>query len=130
MIKPMAVGNTLDDIKENTWVTRSLASDTRLYTKPDRNTTILLPQGFCHSPIDLLVIIASMPKQSELRSAVRDTWGSYKYISNYTIRTYFLIGQTYDNDLQVSNFEVMLILKMIKHSSFAEENRRRVPDPR
>ncbi|CAH2008468.1 unnamed protein product [Acanthoscelides obtectus] len=80
-----------------------------------RNTTNYIPvsgnwtaslapeRGVCDRPSLLVMMVCSAPANIEARQAIRDTWGSDKKIQGHNLSAYFLVGETNNISMQVSN---------------------------
>lgn len=78
----------------------STSRDISEYVFPNISTVLLRPDDLCESPIFLMVIICSAPPNFEARSAVRESWGLERNISDSAVRVYFLLGQTVNSTMQ------------------------------
>ncbi|KAK0052541.1 lactosylceramide -n-acetyl-beta-d-glucosaminyltransferase [Biomphalaria pfeifferi] len=52
-------------------------------------------------PVDVLIYIHSSPENREMRSAIRETWGSTNTFSDISVKLIFFIGGVNDKDLQL-----------------------------
>lgn len=76
--------------------------DMRQYVLPDNITAVQQPESVCQQPVSLLIVVCSGINNFELREAIRKTWGSEVLVTNYTIKVTFLLGQTENQTIQVS----------------------------
>lgn len=79
--------------------------DLKLYIHPENNTTILNPDELCSSPPYLLIIICSAIGNHNARNAIRSTWANDQYLNSFnsTVKIAFLLGQSENDTLNVSN---------------------------
>lgn len=73
-------------------------------------TTILNPDNLCSpSPYLIIVICSSIPNKTA-RRAIRNTWASNKNLENVynsTVKIVFLLGQSENDTLNVSNVTIL-----------------------
>lgn len=74
--------------------------DIKEYIRPGITTTLIKPSAFCASPLFLLIIVCSTPSNFEARIAIRETWGKDNGGEGREVRTYFLLGETPNQDIQ------------------------------
>lgn len=75
--------------------------NTSIYIQPDKETVMLMPNDFCNTKIDLLVIVYTRPSDYVNRQLIRRTLVPQKQVSGYLIEYYFLLGKANNLLLQV-----------------------------
>ncbi|KAJ8971937.1 hypothetical protein NQ314_000470 [Rhamnusium bicolor] len=59
-----------------------------------------MPEHVCDQQSLLVVIVCTAPSNYEARMAIRETWGSERYILGNNVSLYFLLGETVNSSMQ------------------------------
>lgn len=72
----------------------NISRNTDNYVAPDNLTVLMKPVNFCSTPMFLLIIVCSAPKNFEARMTIRETWASEENLLKLSTKVYFLVGET------------------------------------
>lgn len=81
---------------------------------PDNLTMLTKPVNFCSTPMFLLIIVCSAPKNFEARNVIRETWASNENLLGLSTKIYFLVGET-ENSIHEVKY-IFIIRKKISNS--------------
>ena len=72
---------------------------------PPEDVTIILPTNFCQLQLLLIIIVPSKFDKFDERMSIRNTWGGEQTVCNNSVRTYFLLGLSTNNTVQVCSIK-------------------------
>lgn len=77
--------------------------NTSQYILKNNLTAVIMPEHVCDQKSLIVIIVCTAPGNFEARNAIRETWGSERYVLGNNVSVYFLIGETANSSIQVSN---------------------------
>lgn len=74
--------------------------NTSQYILRNNLTAAIMPEHVCDQKSLLVIIVCTAPGNFEARNAIRETWGSERYVLGNNVSLYFLIGKTGNSSVQ------------------------------
>ncbi|XP_018567580.1 beta-1,3-galactosyltransferase 1 isoform X2 [Anoplophora glabripennis] len=74
--------------------------NTSQYILRNNLTAVVMPERVCDQKSLLVIVVCTAPGNFEERNAIRETWGSERYVLGNNVSLYFLIGETGNYSVQ------------------------------